>query len=281
MQVVSSIAVLKSILEVYRKENKTIGFVPTMGALHDGHISLVQQSEKGNDRTVVSIFVNPTQFNDKNDLINYPRTVEDDLAKLQKHGVDIVFTPAENEMYPEPDNREFDFGNLDKVMEGARRPGHFNGVAQIVSKLFAAVEPDKAYFGDKDFQQLAIIKQLVQQLHLRVQIVACPIVRESDGLAMSSRNRLLSTIQRENATVISKVLHESKTLVSTMEVAKLKQWVVDRINKNSELEVEYFEIVDDIQLMPVNSWQESSLKIGCIAVKVGNIRLIDNIRYNS
>jgi pantoate--beta-alanine ligase len=279
MQVVNSISQLKRILYGYREQNRSIGFVPTMGALHKGHISLVSFSNHDNDVTIVSIFVNPTQFNDKKDLKNYPRTLGADLAILEQNEVDIVFAPSESEMYPEPDNRVFDFGNLDKVMEGARRPGHFNGVAQIVSKFFAVVEPDKAYFGEKDFQQLTIIKQLVRQLNFQLQVISCPIVRENDGLAMSSRNVLLLPNQRKEATHISKTLFESQKLADNYEIEKLKAWVIDTVNKNSELEVEYFEIVDDINLMPVNSWKEQKKKVGCIAVKVGNLRLIDNIRY--
>jgi pantoate--beta-alanine ligase len=279
MQVVNSIGQLKVILSGYRKQGRTIGFVPTMGALHNGHLSLVSFSNRDNDVTVVSIFVNPTQFNDKNDLKNYPRTLEADLALLDQNEADIVFAPSEAEMYPEPDNRVFDFGNIDKVMEGAHRPGHFNGVAQIVSKLFAAVEPDKAYFGDKDFQQVAVIKQMVRQLNLFVKIVPCPIVREPDGLAMSSRNVLLLPNQRKEATLISKTLFESQKLAESYDVENLKAWVIDTINKNSELKVEYFEIVDDVDLMPIKSWMEQNEKVGCIAVKVGNVRLIDNIRY--
>lgn len=280
MQVVSSLNQLDSILNGYKGQKRSIGFVPTMGALHKGHISLVSCSNCDNDVTVVSIFVNPTQFNDKKDLQNYPRTLEADLKLLDEHEVDIVFTPTESEMYPSPDSRVFEFGKLDKTMEGAHRPGHFNGVAQIVSKLLEAVKPDSAYFGEKDFQQLAIIKQLVRQQKLPVRIIPCPIIREPDGLAMSSRNVLLLPNQRKEATLISKTLFESLNLAKKLSTTELKTWVVDNINKSAELKVEYFEIVDDTELLPISSWNEPKEKVGCIAVKVGNIRLIDNIRYN-
>jgi len=275
MQIIQTIAQLKSLLNA----NKTIGFVPTMGALHEGHLSLVSFAKSNNDITVVSIFVNPTQFNNHEDFQNYPQTLKSDLDKLSLHNVDIVFTPTEKEMYPEPDTRVFDFGTLDKMMEGKHRPGHFNGVAQIVSKLLAIVEPDKAYFGEKDFQQLTIIKQLVRQLNLPVNIVSCPIVREPDGLAMSSRNMRLSPSQRKNAALISQTLFKSQKLVKSFDVEKLKNWIIDNINKNPDLNVEYFEIVDDKELIPISSWDEPKNRIGCIAVNVGKIRLIDNIRY--
>lgn len=281
MQIIYTLSQLKSSLDEVWKLEKTIGFIPTMGALHVGHLSLVSFSKRENDITVVSIFVNPTQFNDKEDLKNYPRNLESDLEKLKPTGVDFVFAPYDNEMYPEPDHRVFDFGNLDKVMEGKHRPGHFNGVAQIVSKLLMAVKPSKAYFGDKDFQQLTIIKQLVKNLDMGVEIVSCPIIRESDGLAMSSRNIRLTPAQRKSSVLISQTLFESKRLGHTLPIEKLINWVIETINKNAELNVEYFEIVDDVFLMPVRSWNEFNNKVGCIAVKVGNIRLIDNIRYNS
>jgi pantoate--beta-alanine ligase len=280
MEIIQTITHLKSFLSQAKNANKSIGFVPTMGALHNGHLSLIAFAKKNNDLTIVSIFVNPTQFNDKEDLLNYPKPLKSDLEKLSNNKVDIVFTPSEQEMYPEPDLRIFEFGHLDKVMEGKQRPGHFNGVAQIVSKFFTIVEPDKAYFGEKDFQQLTIIKQLVKQLNLPVQIIPCPIMREPDGLAMSSRNIRLSASQRKNATLISKTLFRSLDLSKQYDVEHLKIWVVDNINNNPDLSVEYFEIVDDIHLLPVTSWNEQKNKVGCIAVKVGKVRLIDNIRYN-
>jgi pantoate--beta-alanine ligase len=264
-----------------KKERKSIGFVPTMGALHAGHISLVRYSKQQNDITVVSIFVNPTQFNNKEDLIRYPRTLKADLPLLEKEGCDIVFVPDEKEMYPEPDLRVFSFGNLDKVMEGKYRPGHFNGVAQIITKLFDIVMPDRAYFGLKDFQQLAIIKKITDDCKYPVEIISCPIIREADGLALSSRNSRLSPEERQHAALISKTLLKAQQTGVSMTPEKLKESVMDTINKDPYLQVEYFEIVDDKTLQPVRSWDKPGCKVGCIAVHAGNVRLIDNITFNS
>jgi pantoate--beta-alanine ligase len=280
MEILHTIEAIQNCVGSLKKKGKSIGFVPTMGALHQGHLSLVNYSKASSDYTVVSIFVNPTQFNDKEDLKKYPRNLNADAEMLIKAGVDFLFAPSESEMYPEPDTRIFTFGNLDSIMEGAHRPGHFNGVAQIVSKLFDAVKPTKAFFGEKDFQQLAIIKRMVSQLNYPVQIIPCPIVRESDGLAMSSRNTLLTPVQRLNAVVISQTLIESTHKAGELSIEKLKEWVIIKINDNPELNIEYFEIVDDTYLMPVKSWEEPVVKYGCVAVKVGKIRLIDNIKYN-
>ena len=225
MELVCTQKELKSILDIYRGKGMKIGLVPTMGALHEGHASLVRRSVKENDVTVVSVFVNPTQFNDKNDLKNYPRTLEADCALLEKEGASIVFAPTVEEMYPQEDTRVFSFAPLDTVMEGACRPGHFNGVAQIVSKLFYAVEADKAYFGEKDFQQLAIIREMVRQLELDVEIVGCPIVREDDGLALSSRNTLLSPEERERALTISRTLFASLEFARGNSLAATKAFV--------------------------------------------------------
>ncbi len=259
---------------------QSIGFVPTMGALHKGHLSLIEQAGKENEIVVVSIFVNPTQFNDKTDLEKYPRTLETDLQKLKGTPCDYVFYPDVDEMYPEPDTRKFDFGQLEKVLDGRYRPGHFNGVAQIVSKFFEIIKPDKAYFGLKDFQQFVIIKALVNQLNLNIEIVPCPIIREADGLAMSSRNTRLSPGQRANAAVIPKTLFEAKNLTSRYNVQQLEEWVIKTINKNPELNVEYFKIVDDERLQPVNDWAEPVRKVGCIAIHCGGVRLIDNVIFN-
>jgi pantoate--beta-alanine ligase len=259
------------------KEAGTTGFVPTMGALHAGHISLVQQAVSENKTVVVSIFVNPTQFNDPKDLERYPRNLNTDLKLLEKTGCQIVFAPTSEEIYPEPDTRKFNFGALETVMEGKHRPGHFNGVAQVVSKLFDIVQPDKAYFGLKDFQQLAIIKEMVLQLKLPVEIVPCPIVREVSGLAMSSRNELLSAEERKNAAIISKTLFEAKKLSEHKSVRELAQWITKTINKNPYLTVEYVEIVESRQLQPVKSWDDEGEKVCCVAVFCGKVRLIDNV----
>ncbi len=279
MKLVSSVNELQENLEQLRTQG-TVGFVPTMGALHKGHISLVEQAVAENKTVVVSIFVNPTQFNDPKDLERYPRTLESDLALLEPTGCLLVFAPSVSEMYPEPDTRQFNFGTLETVMEGKHRPGHFNGVAQVVSKLFDMVKPDKAYFGLKDFQQLAIIKNMVKQLSLPVEIVPCPIVREKSGLAMSSRNELLSPEERKNAASISETLVEAKQLAQQKSVQELAEWITENINKNPYLTVEYVDIVDDINLQPVNSWDEKNTKVACVAVFCGKVRLIDNIVLN-
>lgn len=279
MKVFTTIADLKAEIATQKATGKTVGLVPTMGALHAGHVSLVNRCVSDNDITVVSVFVNPTQFNDKNDLKNYPRTLEKDAELLQNAGCHIIFAPSETEIYPEPDTRIFDFTPLDKVMEGKHRPGHFNGVAQIVSKLFDIVKPNKAYFGEKDFQQLTIIREMVKQLKLTLDIVACPIIRETDGLAMSSRNSRLSEDQRKKAVTISKVLFESRNFAASKSISDLIKWVIDTINATDDLKVEYFEIVNGDTLQTVSSWDESSHVVGCITVFCGEVRLIDNIRY--
>lgn len=277
MQVIKNISDLRTILGRVRSEGKSIGFVPTMGALHDGHLSLVDIAGSQTQFVVVSIFVNPTQFNDKGDLERYPRDLQRDVQLLSTTECQLVFAPEVNEIYPEPDTRQFNFGMLEQVMEGKFRPGHFNGVAQVVSKLFAIVEPDKAFFGQKDFQQLAIIREMVRKLSLPVEIVSCPIVREPDGLAMSSRNMLLTPEQRANATHISATLFEAVNKKEQLSVEELCSWVVNRINRNDYLQTEYFEIVDSVTLQPVKSWTDGGRKVGCIAVHCGKIRLIDNI----
>lgn len=258
--------------------DKTIGFVPTMGALHQGHISLVERARKECDTVVVSVFVNPTQFNDKNDLKNYPRTPEADAAMLETAGVDFVLFPSVEEIYPEPDTRVFDFGLVDKVMEGATRPGHFNGVAQVVSRLFAIVEPTKAYFGEKDFQQIAVIRAMVAQLGLTLEIVDCPIIRDVDGLARSSRNTLLTPEHRAAAPHIYEVLSAATQKLDSMTPQQLTEWVISEVENNPLLKVIYFQAVDALSLQQVENWSDSDRIQGCIAVQAGQIRLIDNIK---
>ena len=270
---------LQQALSEEKKAGKTIGFVPTMGALHPGHLELVKRSVNENDISMVSIFVNPTQFNDKNDLLKYPRTLEADCNRLKEVACTCVFAPEVEEIYPQPDLRQFDFGALTTVMEGRFRPGHFNGVAQVVSRLFDIVKPDKAYFGEKDFQQLAVIRELVKQLNLNIQIVACPIVREEDGLAMSSRNIRLNESQRREAAGISKALFESVKIWKNYTVPELKQWVIHTINAVSELQIEYFEIVDGLTLQSIERWEDTKYPTGCVAVFAGDVRLIDNVAY--
>lgn len=279
MKTVSSIQELKAYLAAERQDNKQVGFVPTMGALHAGHLSLVKRCREENDVCVVSVFVNPTQFNDKHDLETYPRTLDKDCALLETAGCDYVFAPSVEEMYPEPDTRTFDFGTVSAVMEGARRPGHFNGVAQIVSKLFYAVEPNRAYFGEKDFQQIAVIRAMVKQLQIPVEIVACPIVREADGLALSSRNVRLTPEQRQKAPLIARTLKESVTFAAGKSVQEVIDYVVNRINAEPDMRVEYFEIVDGNTMEAISQWADTTYPVGCITVYCGEVRLIDNIKY--
>lgn len=279
MTIIETVVLLQEELSKYRDTGKTIGFVPTMGALHEGHATLVKQCVRENDVTVVSVFVNPTQFNNPDDLLLYPRTPEKDWQLLESIGTDIVFAPTVEEMYPEPDSRQFDFGGLAQVMEGAFRSGHFNGVAQVVSKLFEYVQPHVAYFGEKDFQQLAIVKKMVQQLKLPVKVMGVPTVREANGLAMSSRNQRLSDAERENASAIYRILRESTSLMSQKSPNQISSWVKEAINNVTGLRVEYFAIADAYSLQPISNWKEADEVIGCTAVYCGDVRLIDNIRY--
>ena len=276
MKAVTTVSALRQELAIHK--DKRVGFVPTMGALHEGHISLVTRARKECDIVVASVFVNPTQFNDKNDLKNYPRTPETDAAMLAEAGVDLVLFPSVEEIYPEPDTRQFDFGQIDKVMEGATRPGHFNGVAQVVSRLFAIVEPDCAYFGEKDFQQIAVIRAMVAQLGLKVEIIDCPIIRDTDGLARSSRNLLLTPAHRAAAPHIYEVLSAAQAKVGEMSPAELTAWVTAEVEKNELLKVIYFAAVDALTMQTVESWSDSERVQGCIAVQAGEIRLIDNIK---
>jgi pantoate--beta-alanine ligase len=279
MKLIQTIQELRTELDALRKEGKTIGLVPTMGALHAGHASLVKRAVAENDVVVVSDFVNPTQFNDKNDLLKYPRTLDADCKLLEECGASFVFAPSVEEIYPEPDTRQFSYAPLDTVMEGKFRPGHFNGVCQIVSKLFLIVEPTRAYFGEKDFQQLAIIREMVRKYPFNLEIVGCPIVREADGLALSSRNARLSDEQRIQALQISKTLFASVEYAQTHTLAETKAFVESAISTVEGLRLEYFEIVDGNSLQTVCDWKDGSYIVGCITVFCGEVRLIDNIKY--
>ena len=279
MKIVNSIKELRLQLDEDKQKGKKVGLVPTMGALHAGHISLVKRCVAENDVCVVSIFVNPTQFNNPNDLLTYPRTLDEDCQLLESSGCTYVFAPSVEEMYPEPDNRVFDFGTVAQVMEGARRPGHFNGVAQIVSKLFYAVKPDVSYFGENDFQQIAVIRAMVKQLEIPVEIVDCPIQRESDGLALSSRNTRLTPEQRQKAPVIARTLKESITFVPEKSVQQVIDYVVSTLNNVPDMSVEYFEIVDGNTLESISNWSDTTYPVGCITVYCGEVRLIDNVKY--
>lgn len=279
MKLIQTIQELRTELDALRKEGKTIGLVPTMGALHAGHASLVKRAVAENDVVVVSDFVNPTQFNDKNDLLKYPRTLDTDCKLLEECGASFVFAPSVEEIYPEPDTRQFSYAPLDTVMEGKFRPGHFNGVCQIVSKLFLIVEPTRAYFGEKDFQQLAIIREMVRKYPFNLEIVGCPIVREADGLALSSRNARLSDEQRIQALQISKTLFASVEYAQTHTLAETKAFVESAISTAEGLRLEYFEIVDGNSLQTVCDWKDGSYIVGCITVFCGEVRLIDNIKY--
>lgn len=279
MLVIHKIAELQSVLQTERQKGHTVGFVPTMGALHDGHASLVRRSVSENDVTVVSIFLNPTQFNDKKDLERYPRTLEADCQLVEQCGAQIAFAPSVQEVYPEPDTRTFSYPPTDSVMEGAMRPGHFNGVCQVVSKLLSYTNPDRLYLGEKDYQQIAVIKCMVADLGFKVQIVPCPVIREESGLARSSRNTLLSADERVLAANIYRVMRDSLTLGYS--VQQTHDYVVEHINAFSGLEVQYFSIVDGDTLAEVSSWDDADSIVGCITVFCGAkpIRLIDHIRY--
>jgi pantoate--beta-alanine ligase len=279
MQVIKSIAELQACLANERSNGNSIGLVPTMGALHEGHASLVRRSVSENDVTVVSVFLNPTQFNDPKDLERYPRTLDSDCELLEACGAQVVFAPSVGEMYPEPDTRTFSYPPTDSVMEGERRPGHFNGVCQIVSKLFAITLPDRSYFGEKDYQQIAVIRRMVADLGFKVEVIACPVIREEDGLAMSSRNTLLSVEEKALAPNIYRVLKESKS--QGLGLKDTEKWVIGQINAIDGLDVEYFSIVDGNTLESIANWDDAGSVVGCITVYCGKtpIRLIDHIRY--
>ena len=287
MQIITTKADLERCIQACKAKGQTIGLVPTMGALHEGHASLVRKCVSENNITVVSVFVNPTQFNNKEDLAKYPRSLERDAELLNSIGANFVFAPTPEEMYSADEMNNtfrFDFGGLDQVMEGKMRPGHFNGVVQVVSRLFYLVKPDREYFGEKDFQQLAIIHFMAERSELagtfgNLQIIGCPIVREQSGLALSSRNERLSADEKQTALAISRTLFESLNWAKQpgATVANVQQRVIDTINAVPGLEVEYYEIVDQSTLLPTDTFNHA---IGCVTVYCGPVRLIDNIKYN-
>ena len=281
MQVIPTITALRAALAAAHAGGRAIGLVPTMGALHAGHASLVERCIRENEISVVSVFVNPTQFNDPTDLATYPRTLEADCRLLEQLGADYVFAPTAQEMYPEPDTRVFAYPPTDTVMEGASRPGHFNGVCQVVSKLFEIVEPTRAYFGEKDYQQVAVVRRMVADKGYPLTIVACPIVREADGLALSSRNSLFSPDERAAAPAIARTLSQSRDYAKEHTLSDTRQWVTDQVDAVNGLRVQYYEIVDGRSLQALSAWEDSPQPVGCIAVFCGQrpVRLIDNIQY--
>ncbi|HPE55194.1 MAG TPA: pantoate--beta-alanine ligase [Bacteroidales bacterium] len=277
MQTFKTIHDLRNYLDDLRANGKSIGFVPTMGALHEGHLSLIREAKEENDVVVCSIFVNPIQFNNSSDLEKYPRTIETDMQLLIQEDCDVLFFPDEKEMYPVPSTEQYDFGDLDKVMEGEHRPGHFNGVAVVVKKLFEIVEPQRAYFGLKDYQQMVIVHKLTKDYNMPVEIVPCSIVREENGLAMSSRNERLSVTERTQAALIYQTLKMVKIKSGFATITEVKEFVEKQFRKQKNMKLEYFEIVDMYSLQPLRTWAQSTTVIACIAVWVGNVRLIDNI----
>lgn len=299
MKVIKTVAELRAEISSAKQQNKTIGLVPTMGALHEGHLSLIHKAKEQNDLVVVSVFVNPIQFNNKEDLEKYPRKVEDDCALLESNGADVAFVPSVEEMYPEPVNDVYDFGPVAEVMEGPQRPGHFNGVAIVVRRLFDLVEPNRAYFGEKDFQQIAIIRRLLEimrsetchpniEMYRNLELVPCPIVRAEDGLALSSRNARLSKEARNVAPNIYATLQQAVEMSECEDVEDVKQWVTDTLESFHEVndipeelrfEPEYFEIVDDTTLQPIAKWEDAKGVVGCITVWLTGVRLIDMIRF--
>ncbi len=279
MKVIRTVRELRETMANHRGQGQSIGLVPTMGALHDGHLSLIERARKDNDIVVASVFVNPTQFNNLDDLRTYPRTEEADCDKLRNAGVDYAFIPTVEEIYPEPDTRVFDLGPVAEVMEGAMRPGHFNGVAQIVSKLFAWTMPTRAYFGEKDYQQIAVIRRMAELEGFSFDIIACPIKRHDDGLAMSSRNVRLTAEQRAEAPLIRKTLLESVGMKETKSIDEVKRFVEDTINASPIMRTEYYEIVDSKTMQPISRWDDAETAVGCITVYCGDVRLIDNITY--
>lgn len=278
MQVCHKIDELLSCVDTFKREGKTIGLLPTMGALHEGHLSLAKRAKEENDVLICSVFVNPIQFNNKEDLEKYPRDLEADVALLDSIGCDVVFAPSAEEVYAEEPTEKYSFGALEQVLEGPQRPGHFNGVATIVHKLFKWARPDRAYFGEKDYQQIAIVKDLVRQFSIPVQIVECPIYRDADGLATSSRNRRLSAKARKIAPKIHEILLKSASLAKDMSYSQIKSYVEGEFAMRKDFELEYFEVVDAKTLQPIRRPSENGA-VGCVAVWLDGVRLIDIQKY--
>lgn len=278
MKTYQTIAALQQALHEKRMQKQSIGFVPTMGALHEGHLELMRRAKAENDVLVVSIFVNPIQFNNKEDLEKYPRILDADSVLLEKIQCDFLFAPSVEEMYPQQVNDSYDFGALGEVMEGAFRPGHFNGVAIVVRKLFEIVEPNKAYFGEKDFQQLAIIKLMVQQLGMPVEVVPCAIVREPDGLAMSSRNMRLTAEERALSPKIYQVLQKAVQLRNVLSPEELRKWVRTQLEQEKAFMIDYVEVAEDALLQPFKHWNDVGGSLIFVAIFLGQVRLIDNMR---
>ena len=276
MLIFHQIIEVKSYVAQRKQQSKTIGFVPTMGALHQGHISLIDASKKVCDITICSIFVNPTQFNNAGDLSRYPRTPEVDIQLLENAGCDALYMPDVKDIYPETDTRQFDFGYIDTVLEAAHRPGHYNGVGQVVSILLAGIAPHKAFFGSKDYQQVMVVKSLVKQLKLDVDIISCPILREEDGLAMSSRNTLLTSEERKMAKLVPKIMQQANAIAKEQGIEAAKKVVTNEISKVSMMKLDYYEICNAETLEPLTQLKSNKQAISLIAVFVGNIRLIDN-----
>lgn len=280
MLVLHKIKEIEEVITLQKQKGNKIGFVPTMGALHQGHLSLIEFSKQQTDFTVCSIFVNPNQFNNPSDLTHYPRTPEADIRLLKEAGCDVLYMPEVNDVYPENDTRNFDFGYLDSILEGAKRPGHFNGVGQVVSILLKGVKPDKAFFGSKDYQQVMVVKDLVKQLGMNVDIVACPILRESDGLAMSSRNTRLTVDERKVAALIPVMMQEAKKIAIEKGIIEAKAFVADSVAKVPIMKLDYYEICDATTLESISNLSKNKPAVSLIAVFVGNIRLIDNWMVN-
>ena len=276
MKIFNSRQAIHNYLNELRASGKSIGFVPTMGALHDGHLSMIKLAKQKADVIVCSIFVNPTQFTDKKDLENYPRPVDDDIRKLEEVNCHVLFIPGVNEMYSSDEKWNIELGNLDKILEGKIRPGHYQGVTQIVKKLFDTINPHYAFFGQKDYQQFMVISYMVKKLFVKIKLILCPIIRETDGLAMSSRNIYLSPDDRKNALALFKALNKVKEQFKSKAIPQIKKEVESYLKSAPGIEIEYFEIFNANSFVATSSKRPVSL-IALVAAKVGSIRIIDNM----